>query len=83
MTYFCIFDKEDDATSFLDYLNSKHPNIKFTMEREDQGKLAFLDVLITKGLSGELDMTTYRKPTNTGLLTNLTSFTSYIQIWFD
>ena len=45
---FCMFDKKEDALSFLNYLNSKHPNIKFTLEGEEDGKLAFLDVLISK-----------------------------------
>ena len=74
---FCMFGKKEDAISFLNYLNTKHPNIKFTLECEENGRLAFLDVLVMKGLNGDLSMTTYRKPSNTGLLTNFLSFTSY------
>ena len=29
---FCLFNTEHDAISFFDFLNSQHPNIKFTME---------------------------------------------------
>ena len=31
---------------FLNYLNSRHPNIKFTFETKLNGKLPFLDVLV-------------------------------------
>ena len=31
---------------FFDYINNKHRNIKFTMEKENQGRLPFLDILI-------------------------------------
>ena len=37
---------------FLNYLNSKHENIKFTMEIEDNNKLSLLDILIEKTLDG-------------------------------
>ena len=32
--------------SFFDFINSQHPNIKFTFEKQNDGKLSFLDVLI-------------------------------------
>ena len=59
---------------FLTNLNSKHPNIKFTIEKENEGVLSFLDVLVQKDTHGSFTTTTYRKPTYTGLLTNFTSF---------
>ena len=39
--------------------------------------MAFLDVLISRDPNGNPVTTTYRKPTNTGLLTNFSSFTSF------
>ena len=74
---FCVFDSEDQAKSFLEFLNSRHENIKFTSEYELDGILAFLDVHISRDTNGLLVTTTYRKPTNTGLLTNFDSFTSF------
>ena len=74
---FCVFDSEDQAKSFLDYLNSKHKSIKFTSEYEQDKVLAFLDVLIARNPHGMPVTTTYRKATNTGLLTNFSSFTSF------
>ena len=38
---FAAFDNENDAISFFNYINSQHPNIKFTMEKEMDGKIAF------------------------------------------
>ena len=43
---FCLFNPDRDATIFFDYINSRHPNIKFTMEKQFNHKLPFLDVLI-------------------------------------
>ena len=47
------------------------------MEEEENGKLPYLDVLISKLDDGNFHLTTFRKPTNTGFLTNFTSFCSY------
>ena len=58
----CVFDSADQATSFLDYLNTRHPNIKFTSETETGGVMAFLDVLISRDLNGNPVTTKYRKP---------------------
>ena len=73
---FCVFEKEENVLGFFEYLNSRHPNIKFTMEKENNEVLSFLDVLVKKEVSGKFITTTYRKPTFTGLLTNFTSFIS-------
>ena len=40
---FALFNTEQDALSFFSYTNSQHPNIKFTMQREENQKLPFLD----------------------------------------
>ena len=43
---FCVFKNEQDAMSFFEFINSQHPNIKFTFKKQNDGKLSFLDVLI-------------------------------------
>ena len=43
---FCVFEREQDAVSFYNYINSQHPNIRFTLDKEVDNKLAFLDVLV-------------------------------------
>ena len=45
---FLLFDNENQALSFFEYINNKHDNIKFTMESEIHNKLSFLDVTIEK-----------------------------------
>jgi len=62
---------------FFDYINSRHPNIRFTMEKERNRKLPFLDVLIDNSDTNSFLTRVYRKKTFTGLLTNYFSFTSY------
>ncbi len=42
------FDTVTQANSFLQYINSVHQNIKFTVELESQNKISFLDILIMK-----------------------------------
>ena len=43
----CLFNCEVDAMKFFDYLNSRNSNIKFTFEKQNRSKLAFLDILIS------------------------------------
>jgi Reverse transcriptase (RNA-dependent DNA polymerase) len=73
---FCLFKSVCDVKPFLEYLNSRHPSIKFTVEYETDRKLPFLDVLVD-GINGDCFTTSiYRKVTFTGLLTNFNSFCS-------
>ena len=74
---FCLFHSEHDAILFFDFINSRHPNIRFTMEKEAHRKLPFLDVLVDNNDPNSLLTRVYRKKTFTGLLTNYFSFTSY------
>ena len=51
--------------TFLEHLNSIEPCIKFTIERESEGKIAFLDCMLHHQEDGRLTATVYRKPTHT------------------
>ena len=62
--------------AFFNFINSQHPNIKFTFEKEVDDKLSFLDVLIKKS-DGKYITSIFHKKTYTGLLTNFLSFTSF------
>ena len=42
---FDVFNLEDEALAFFNYINSKHDNIKFTMEKEIDNKLSFMGVV--------------------------------------
>ncbi len=57
--------KKYALTNFYNLLNSIDPHINFTMEQEHDGKLSFLDALITRN-NGTLTIDVYRKPTHTG-----------------
>ena len=61
---FCLFRSERDATLFLNYINNQHPNIRFTMEREVDHVLPFLDVLINNTDPHQSVTTVYRKKKN-------------------
>ena len=41
----CLCNCDVDAMKFFDYLNSRHPNIKFTFEKQNGSELAFLDMM--------------------------------------
>ena len=69
-----IFDDKSKIAKFLDYLNSQHPNIRFTCELEENSKIAFLDTLIKKNSNSSFSYSVYRKPTFTGLGINYFSF---------
>ena len=69
-----VFENETQARDFLEHLNSRHPNIKFTIECENDKKLPFLDVLLDR-TEGHLITSVYRKATFTGVFTNFLSFT--------
>ncbi|XP_055858904.1 uncharacterized protein LOC129921196 [Episyrphus balteatus] len=61
---FCIL-KNSAILNFLEHLNSLHPKIKFTMEKEKEGSIAFLDVKVMRNQNGSLGHTVYRKSTHT------------------
>ncbi len=77
---FCLFNSEQDAIQFFEYLNTRNSNIKFTIKKEVDQKLAFLDVFIDNQISGGFSSPithVYRKKTCMGLLTNYFSFTPF------
>ncbi|XP_055527541.1 uncharacterized protein LOC129720131 [Wyeomyia smithii] len=57
--------KERYLDQTLEMLNSRHSSIKFTVEREENGKLPFLDLLITRKEDRLLKFSIYCKPTST------------------
>ena len=54
-------------------MNTKHPNIKFTFEYEHNNSFSFLNVKICRE-SNKLTTSVYRKPTFSGVFTNVKSF---------
>ena len=72
---FILFKDRTHADLFLNFLNNKHRCIKFTMEKETNGSLPFLDVLVRKE-DGRLETSVYRKPSFSGLGTSFFSSVS-------
>ena len=70
---FVLFWDESHVDKFQKYLNEQHPNIKFTVEKEQDNVLPFLDVLV-KRTDTEFTTGTYRKPTFSGVYSNYRSF---------
>ena len=71
------FDNEQDSLNFLNFLNNRHPNIKFTIEKQINYSIAFLDVFISGNNNQNLTLQTYHKLTYTGLLLNFKTSFSY------
>ena len=55
----------ETVDSFLQHLNSQQPTICFTMETENDSKIAFLDASVSREPDGRLTTSVYRKPTHT------------------
>ena len=72
------FDNEQDSLNFLDFLNNRHLNIKFTIEKQINHSIAFLDVCISGVNNQNLTLQTYHKWTYTGLVLNVKSFKSFL-----
>ena len=70
---FAVFNNEEDCNTFLIHLNSLHPSLRFTYEKESNHSLSFLDVLVERNDS-EFLTSVYRKPTLTGQYLRRNSF---------
>ncbi|KAJ8913061.1 hypothetical protein NQ315_006562 [Exocentrus adspersus] len=66
---------QDNLTDFLNFLNNIEPTIKFTLELEENNKLPFLDVMISKNteINSNFQTNVYRKKTNTNRYLNFNS----------
>ena len=64
---------ESKINEFHEHLNEQNTNIQFTKEIEENGKIPFLDCLITRE-TNTLRTTVYRKPTHTDRLLDQKSY---------
>ena len=67
---------ESKIQTFLEELNSFERSIQFTLEKSQENKLPFLDILIEKKETN-FDFTTYRKPTHTNSYIHFFSYHSH------
>lgn len=56
--------KPEDINPTLDIINSQYNSIKFTVEIENNNRIPFLDLNLTR-TNNRIDINIYRKPTNT------------------
>ena len=73
---FVLFKEKCHAQLFLDFINSFHRNIKFTMDVESNGQLPFLDILVSR-MDNQFCTGVFRKKTFTGLGLNFFSHCSF------
>ncbi|CAM0512587.1 unnamed protein product [Fasciola hepatica] len=66
----------EETTWIMDKLDRLHPNIRFTMEKEIEDTLHFLDIKITRNNDGTMARSVYRKETWTGQCLQFDSFVS-------
>ena len=74
------FEKEQDSLNFFNFLNNKHPSIKFKIEKQINHSIAFLDEFISGINNKNVTLQAYHKSTYMGLLLNFTSFSSWISL---
>ena len=70
---FLTFDDPNHIDHVFSTFNSIHQKMKFTKENEENNKLAFLDVQITKN-SDCIETSIFRKNTNLGIYTRWDSY---------
>ena len=70
---FVIFKNKKQAKEFHKYFNQQHKSIQFTLEEGKDDTFNFLDITI-KLINGKFLLSTYRKPTFTGLGLSYSSF---------
>ena len=66
---FLLFKNHSHIELFCNYLNTRHPALKFTFEVEKNKTLNFLDINIIRN-NNEFATSVFRKKTFTGLTTN-------------
>ena len=64
---------KDEIDTFHEHLNRQNPHIQFTKEIEENGKIPFLDCLVSRD-ENKLRTAIYRKPTHTDRLLDQSSY---------
>ena len=69
-----ILIQEDLMEEFRPHLNSVEKTILLTKELENEGRLSFLDVVVSRKENGTITAEVHRKPTHTGQYLNYHSY---------
>ena len=73
---FLLWAHQEDVQALMDHEQSIHPSIQFRIEKEQDNKLSFLDMLIIYTDQG-FSTSVYRKPSFTGQYLNFNSHHPY------
>ena len=73
---FCLFSDKSHIQHFLEYINSVHPNITFTVEFENNNTLEFLDTCVNRNstMHNHISINMKHKSTDRGLFFHFDSF---------
>ena len=77
---FVFFNKPENGQFFLEHVNKKNKNMKFSIETEINGSLSFLDVKIFRE-NDKFVTSVFRKKTFSGVYTNFISFIPSL-VWY-
>ena len=69
----CFLNCQSDADKFVEFLNTQHPNIKFTFEKQVNKQISFSDVLVTND-GDQFCTSVFHKEIVIGLFTNYLGF---------
>ena len=72
---FVIINSRERVEEVMNFLNTQHHNIKFTVETEANNSIPFLDTRVKRNKDSRLTTTLYHKKTFTGTYLNWTSLT--------
>ena len=68
-----LFEKPGQVSRFVNYMNKRHKNIKFSFETEKDNSFSFLNVKICRE-KDKFTTNVFRKDTFSGIYTNFSSF---------
>ena len=79
---FLMFPSRYHVKKFVDYMNTKHPNVSFTFEIEDQN-FVFLDIQVIRNTEKKaFEISLYRKSTFSGAFTNFKKISLFFNMFF-
>ena len=78
---FVLFEKPEQVSRFVKYMNKRHKNIKFSFETDKDNYFSFLDVKNCRE-KDKFTRSVFRKDTFSGVCTNFSSFVALKHIFW-
>ena len=80
MTFLLLFGKPEQVLQFVNYMNKRHKNIKFSFQTERDNSFSFLDVEICRK-KDKFTKSVYKKDMFSGVYTNFSGFVALEHIF--